>query len=662
MKQLLLPLLVFLPMGGGILGYVLGRRSERARDALVALVCAACLAMAGWGLVCVRRGEALRFAWEGFCGLGIHFSLEGFRAVYSLIACFMWLCTSLFSREYFLHHHSRSRYHLFSLLTMGATIGVFLAEDFYTLFIFFEIMSLSSYCLVAHEEDEKAMRAAQTYLAVAVGGGMVTLMGLFLLYRLTGTLSYDGLFAACARVENRSALYVAGALTCVGFAAKAGVFPLHIWLPKAHPVAPAPASALLSGVLTKAGIFGALIITADLLPGEHRWGVLLLVLGAVTMVLGAAIAVFSNNLKYILACSSLSQIGFILVGTAALSLLGQHNALAAHGTVLYMMNHSLVKLTLFLLAGVVYCNTHALDLNQIRGFGRGKPLLHILFLCGACSLAGIPGFLGYISKTLVHESLVELAAESGSLGVTAVEWLFLFSGGLTAAYLTKIYAALFWQKPAASTGRTWGTPATTAALILAALPLPVLGLLPHVLAEPAAALALPFVGGHPFGHAVHYLSWENLKGVAISLTIGMAVYFLFIRLVLMDRREGQVVYLERWPRWLSLEDRVYRPTIRGLYRLLNVVLRAVCDALDFLVLLARRTFLRDSRPRRRKSPRSAVIHAMTHGGKRTEQEAADRLGTVLDTLRRMEGSLSYALLMSCLGLCIVLVCILLYVF
>ena len=391
-------------------------------------------------------------------------------------------------------------------------------------------------------------------------------------------------------------------------------------------------------------------------------GVLLLALGAVTMVLGAVIAVFSNNLKYILACSSLSQIGFILVGTAALSLLGQHNALAAHGTVLYMMNHSLVKLTLFLLAGVVYCNTHALDLNQIRGFGRGKPLLHILFLCGACSLAGIPGFLGYISKTLVHESLVELAAESGSLGVTAVEWLFLFSGGLTAAYLTKIYAALFWQKPAASTGRTWGTPATTAALILAALPLPVLGLLPHVLAEPVAALALPFVGGHPFGHAVHYLAWENLKGVAISLTIGMAVYFLFIRLVLMDRREGQVVYLERWPRWLSLEDRVYRPAIRGLYRLLNVVLRAVCDALDFLVLVARRTFLRDSRPRRRKSPRSAVLHAMTHGGQRTEQEAADRLGTILDTIRRMEGSLSYALLMACLGLCIVLVCILLYVF
>lgn len=611
--------------------------------------------------VCTRFGVSLDIP---LCG--IHFTLDGFRAIYGLVVSFMWFVSALLTPQYFRGHHHLRRYHFFFLLCLSFTLGVFLSADLYTTFLFFELMSLSSYAWVVQEESPDALDAGKTYLAIAVLGGLVTLMGLFLLYRLTGTLVIAQLPDACAMVTDRGQLWAAALCILFGFAAKAGVFPLHIWLPKAHPVAPAPASALLSGVLTKAGIFGALIITADILPGEHRWGVLLLVLGAVTMVLGAAIAVFSNNLKYILACSSLSQIGFILVGTAALSLLGQHNALAAHGTVLYMMNHSLVKLTLFLLAGVVYCNTHALDLNQIRGYGRGKPLLHGLFLCGACSLAGIPGFLGYISKTLVHESLVELAAESGSLGVTAVEWLFLFSGGLTAAYLTKIYVALFWQKPVSPTGKTWGTPMTVAALVLAALPLPVLGLLPHGLAEPVAALALPFVGGHPFGHAVHYLAWENLKGVAISLTIGMAVYFLFIRLVLMDRKGAEAVYLERWPRWLSLEERVYRPVIRGLYRVLNVVMRAVCDALDFLVLVARRTFLRDSRPRRHRSPRSAMIHAMihamTHGGQRTEQEAADRLGTILDTLRRMEGSLSYALLMACLGLCIVLVCILLYVF
>lgn len=421
--------------------------------------------------VCTRFGVSLDIP---LCG--IHFTLDGFRAIYGLVVSFMWFVSALLTPQYFRGHHHLRRYHFFFLLCLSFTLGVFLSADLYTTFLFFELMSLSSYAWVVQEESPDALDAGKTYLAIAVLGGLVTLMGLFLLYRLTGTLVIAQLPDACTMVTDRGQLWAAALCILFGFAAKAGVFPLHIWLPKAHPVAPAPASALLSGVLTKAGIFGALIITADILPGEHRWGVLLLVLGAVTMVLGAAIAVFSNNLKYILACSSLSQIGFILVGTAALSLLGQHNALAAHGTVLYMMNHSLVKLTLFLLAGVVYCNTHALDLNQIRGYGRGKPLLHGLFLCGACSLAGIPGFLGYISKTLVHESLVELAAESGSLGVTAVEWLFLFSGGLTAAYLTKIYVALFWQKPASPTGKTWGTPMTVTALVLAALPLPVLGL------------------------------------------------------------------------------------------------------------------------------------------------------------------------------------------
>ena len=441
--------------------------------------------------VCTRSGESLDIP---LCG--IHFTLDGFRCIYGLVVSFMWFVSALLTPQYFRGHHHLRRYHFFFLLCLSFTMGVFLSADLYTTFLFFELMSLSSYAWVVQEESPDALDAGKTYLTIAVLGGLVTLMGLFLLYRLTGTLVIADLPGLCAGVTDRSQLWAAALCIFFGFAAKAGVFPLHIWLPKAHPVAPAPASALLSGILTKSGIFGVLILSRYLFWADLPWNTVVLALGVVTMVLGAVLALFSIDLKRTLACSSMSQIGFILVGTAALSLLGQHNALAAHGTVLYMMNHSLVKLTLFLLAGVVYCNTHALDLNQIRGFGRGKPLLHILFLCGACSLAGIPGFLGYISKTLVHESLVELAAESGSLGVTAVEWLFLFSGGLTAAYLTKIYAALFWQKPAASTGRTWGTPATTAALILAALPLPVLGLLPHMLAEPVAALALPFVGGH----------------------------------------------------------------------------------------------------------------------------------------------------------------------
>ena len=585
----------------------------------------------------------------------LSFWAGGFQKVYGLVVCFMWFVAALLSPQYFDGHHHLKRYYFFFLICQGFTAGVFLSADLYTTFLFFELMSLSSYVWVVQEETPNAMDAGKTYLTIAVLGGLVTLMGLFLLYDATGTLVIAELHSAVADME-RGRLWAAGLCILFGFAAKAGLFSLHIWLPKAHPVAPAPASALLSGVLTKAGIFGVLLLTAQVMAGDRSWG-MLLVLGAITMVLGAVMAVFSTNLKYILACSSLSQIGFITVGASMICLLGEHNALAANGTVLYMMNHSLVKLVLFLFAGVVYYNTHALDLNEIKGFGRKKPLLQVLFLCGACSLAGIPGFLGYLSKTLVHEALVEYAHMSGMTFITAVEWLFLFSGGLTAAYLTKIYVAIFRQKGKAD-GRRWGNLLSVIALCLAAAALPLLGLTPHAIAEKISGATLDFTGGHAFDHAIHYFAWTNLKGVVISLAIGMAVYFLFIRTVLMTK-DGR--YLSRWPKWLSMEESLYKPFFRALLAVVGVVCRAVCDAFDVAVLLVQRTLLRPSREKtvRSYSPLVRAIARQTGGD---DERTADRLATDRDMFFRMAGSLSFGLLMTCLGLCIVLTVVVLHTF
>ena len=582
-------------------------------------------------------------------------TLDGFRCLYGLVVCFMWFIAAMLSPQYFRHHHNLGRYYFFFLLCLSSTVGVFLSAHLYTTFLFFEMMSLGSYVWVAQEETEGAMDAGKTYLTIAVLGGLVTLMGLFLLQNVTGTLLVSELREACMATAEQGKLWAAALCIFFGFAAKAGLFPLHIWLPKAHPVAPAPASALLSGVLTKAGIFGVLTITAQILVGEVAWGNLLMVLGAITMVLGAVIAVFSTNLKYILACSSLSQIGFITVGIAMICLLGEENALAAHGSVIYMMNHSLVKLVLFLFAGAVYMNTHALDLNDIRGFGRGKPLLHIIFLCGALSLAGIPGFCGYVSKTLVHEAIVEYAHHSHLWTVTAVEWLFLFSGGLTAAYLTKIYVAIFHQK-GKDYGKVWGTAMSKTALCLAAVTLPVLGLLPHSLTEKIAGLTLDFTGGHHFHHAVHYLAWINLKGVVISLCIAAVVYFLFIRLVLM-KKDG--TYRSVWPEWLSLEKSVYQPFFRGLFAVLHVVFRLVCDLFDMIVLALRKTVFRNSRVKVRTDPYERMVRMFSRFGDASAARTADADSTRRDVLSRFTGSLSFALLMTCLGLCIAL-CVMIF--
>ena len=272
---------------------------------------------------------AVKLAVSGLCGQGLHFQLDGFRLVYLAVAVLMWGASGVFSLEYMAHYKNKKRYYVFFWATFFATAGVFLSADFYTTFLFFEIMSFTSYVWVAFDERKESLRAAETYLAVAVIGGMVMLMGLFLLYDLCGTLAFDELGKAAGEIlagngreaigENGCALgsellqlYVAGGLLLFGFGAKAGCFPLHIWLPKAHPVAPAPASALLSGILTKAGIFGIIIVSCIMFGRDGRWGILIACLGLVTMLLGAVLALFSVNLKRTLACSSVSQIGFIL--------------------------------------------------------------------------------------------------------------------------------------------------------------------------------------------------------------------------------------------------------------------------------------------------------------------------------------------------------------
>lgn len=584
---MLIPIVCFGPMIMATLCYALGRKSDALRDGLALAVNVAVLALCA--LLAINGGE---FAWPGFCGLGLNMRADGFRGLYALIAAFMWTMTTLFSRQYLNGEHGRGRYCFFNLMTLGATLGVFLSNDLYSTFIFFEIMSLTSYAWVAHEQNAGALRAAGTYLAVAVIGGLCTLMGLFMLYHELGTLSFEALRMAVK--THAGDITVPVWLTLAGFAAKAGLFPLHIWLPKAHPVAPAPASALLSGILTKSGIFGLIVICTYIMPGNAAFGNALLVLGAITMFLGAVLALFAVDLKRVLACSSMSQIGFIVVGLSFMVLLGEEGSLAAYGASLHMVNHSLIKLVLFMSAGAVFMNLHALNLNDIRGFGRGKPILHAVFLLGALSLGCIPPLgSGYISKSLLHESILEYIAELTHEGIGAgayrfVEALFMTSGGLTIAYMTKLYICLFWQKHPTRQAEFDGmngrylTRTSAFALMASAVLLPLMGALPGLIMSPIGARCAGFMGQAPIAAPIAYFSWENLKGALISMAIGAAAYLLIVRLLL-THREGKLrTYADRWPKWLDLENSLYRPVLGIAARSIGFVTQVIADLPEIL--------------------------------------------------------------------------------
>lgn len=566
--SIILPFLVFFPMLGGIIGYIIGRKNKNARDYWAMLVT---LLTFGASLLLIGKEEAFRET--GICGLGLLFAGGGLQVILAVLTGAIWFITTIYSKEYFQQDRNRNRYYLFMLLTEGATMGIFLSADFFTTFIFFEIMSFTSFVMVMHDETKEAMRAAHTYLAVAVLGGLVTLMGLFMLYQKTGTLQMDLLQQFMAQQTDKSVFYGIGVLVFFGFAAKAGLFPLHIWLPNAYTLAPAPASALLSCLLTKTGVFGIMMITAKIFFHDAPWGNFMLILGMITMLMGAILALFSINLKRTLACSSMSQIGFMMVGIAMQGILGEHNALAASGTLLHFINHSMLKLVLFLSAGVVFMNLHELDLNKIKGFGRDKLLLKVVFLMALLGIGGIPFWNGYVSKTLLHESIVEyihILEEAGQsvFYMKTVEYLFLFAGGLTLAYMTKIFVAVFVEKnshplPVQKQG-AYLNPVNKVILALCALALPVCGMLPHLTQDRISAVGVTFLGAHAPDHAVEYFAWVNLKGAVISLIVGAAVYFLFVCTVLMrENEQGETVYLDRWPAWLNLEDKVYRPLLLG---------------------------------------------------------------------------------------------------
>ena len=621
--SLILLILAVIPMLCAPLAWALGRKGGQ-RAIAVMIACSAVEVAALIYLTALAAGgNALRLTWEGFLGMGIRMRADGFRALYAMIASVMWLVTSLFSRDYLRHDHATGRYAFFTLMTLGAMAGLFLSDSIYTAFLFFEVMSLASYPWVAHEETPEAMRAAQTYLYIAVIGGLVMLMGIFLLPARMATLPFSSL-PAFVSAYGFDALWLPAVLILFGFGAKAGSFPLHIWLPKAHPVAPAPASALLSGMLTKAGIFGMLVLTCYLMRGCTAFGDLIFRLGVITMFLGALLAIFSTNLKRTLACSSLSQIGFIMVGVGLQGLCAGENGLAAYGTIQHMVNHSLFKLVLFLCAGVVAMNAHALSLNEVRGFGRKKPLLHFCFLMGMLGIAGIPGFSGYASKSLLHEGLLEYIHELTALGEGALpyqiaEWVFIISGGMTLCYMFKLYLCLFWQKNPTRQAeydgmRKYLSAPSGIALGLCAAIIPVLGLLPGVLMSAIGELARPFFNAAAPAHMpIAYFSGENLLGAAKSIAIGVVLYALNWQFIMSKEKKGSRSYPERWPRCLDLEDLIYRPALRLLIavgygvalvldRLMDgviVALRAVggllarvADGLcDGLILGVRRIFL-----------------------------------------------------------------------
>jgi len=636
--KIMLLLMVFVPM---LMGFMpLAVKNTKTLNLAMVAVSVAELAACLYLMFNLSMVESQVVSLTWFAGVGVNFKINGFGILQAVATSLIWVGSSVFSDEYFDHApQNLRRYYSFWAITFGATLGMFLAYDLFTVFVFFEAMSFASYPLVVHNQDKESIEAGNSYLSVAVIGGLVTLTGIFMLYRIAGTVVIDEIAAAVSGFENQNLLFIVAFLVFFGFAAKAGMFPLNGWLPKAHPAAPAPASAALSGILIKTGVFGAIVVTSRIMQGNEKWAMFVLCIGILTMFLGALCAFMSVNLKETLAYSSMSQIGFIVIGVAMTQFLGEHGAIAAYGTVLHMINHTMIKLVLFTCAGIVYQNTHSLNLNEVQGFGKGKKLLTACFGTAALGIMGVPFFNGYISKTLLHEGIVEkihllheVHAATGFFRFAEI--IFLVSGGFTVAYMTKLFICLFVKNPAKEwhlhkayvSKRTGVVIGTVSALIFA------FGALPHQTLDKLASLTSDFMGVHPLDHAVHYFSWVNFKGAVISLAIGAVLYFAVAQFTVITKDKK---YINPWNQKLTVENLLWKPLVfTVLPNVLGFIGRIIDKLPEMVLLVIRKIFFTDAK----------VPYTFWEGKKTLQEEG------ISGPSYHITESLAYSLLLFGLGL------------
>lgn len=432
MQSVLLIAPILLPLIGSIPVHFMGNRVVRRRYMFVLmLLVLMSTALISW------NGQTMELFYLT-PNVRLMLGADGVGRVFALIVAVIWLFVSIYADEYMTHEHHKRRFFAFYTMSLGALMGICLSGNLVTLYLFYELMTLLTVPLIVHLETDASLDAGIKYLGFSVCGAAMALLGLFYLqgFLTTDVFTPGGALDAAAVETHGRGLAVAMLLMIIGFGAKAGMLPLFTWLPTAHPVAPSPASAVLSGLITKMGVLAILRVIyyqfgVDFFSGSLVQKIVL-TLAIMTIFIGSMLAFKEQNLKKRLAYSTVSQVSYILFGLFMATEIGFVAAM------LQLVFHAFAKNGLFLAAGSVLFYFHRTRTTQMRGMGKLLPLTMGGFTLCALSLIGVPPLAGFVSKWY----LAQAGLSFGGLGIVGV-CVLMVSALLTAGYLLPIVADSF---------------------------------------------------------------------------------------------------------------------------------------------------------------------------------------------------------------------------
>ena len=375
----------------------------------------------------------------GGYAIGIALEVDALSLFFGLLVATAVLVSCIYSIQYMSHDHNVREYYTLFLMLSGGVMGLVLSGDIFNMFIMVEILTFAAVALTAFRNTAKgALEAAFKYLVVGSMGSTCILVGTIMLYAQVHTLNFAQLSALIPGNLN-NATKLAFALLFIGFGTKAFIVPFHPLAADAHGAAPASISVLISGVLTKSGIYGIIRLCYFLFQSMGLGTVqfMLVFFGCMSMFICVTMALAQHDFKRLLAFHSISQIGYVLTAV------GLCTALGISAGLYHAMNHTLFKGLLFLAAGAVLHQTGTTDLDRLGGLSRKMPWTTVLFLIGAFSISGIPPFNGFASKWMIYQATYEKAVESGNIGFLLVTIIALITSVLTLASFVKVSQSVF---------------------------------------------------------------------------------------------------------------------------------------------------------------------------------------------------------------------------
>ena len=410
----LLPLMIGIPLGMAFILALMPKRKPGVCDVLANAAILAMLAICA--LLAGRQGVYHVGGWAP--PLGINLVLDGLSWLMLLIVGVVSLAATLFSTRYMDRYTGRPKYYCLFLLMVTGMNGAILTGDLFNLYVFIEIAAIASYALVGFGGGEQELEASFKYAILGAIASSFVLLGVALLYCLFGTVNMAHLGQKLSAVAegdpSRAVCIFSLVLFMAGLGLKAALVPFHAWLPDAHPSAPAPISAMLSGVLIKAiGVYTLIRIVFNVFGITTQVAYALMVLGTLSMVVGVVLAIAQWDFKRLLAYSSISQIGYVMlgigVGGAVLAGGGSESvaALAIVGGLFHLANHAVFKSLLFLTAGAVEYSTGTRQLQEMGGLREKMPVTAGTSLVASLSIAGVPPFNGFVSKLVIILACVQ---------------------------------------------------------------------------------------------------------------------------------------------------------------------------------------------------------------------------------------------------------------